>query len=272
MNRKTTALDVSKLSKPVRPSAEEVSEIVRVLGLSRTQAHELQLLIDHLLADIDAFFEELSRLAPRPERARRLHRIEKAFSRLRYEVETSGDLLDEILPFDLSQKLGGKLTFSAIGEAIGQSVSPRQFDYAIRKLLEREPHLSMRGIDQTFEAERQSLGLNHAGAIFRSMIYDLYEPLGLWASLNKRRPGTKPRWIRNLLVERLAESSVDILGQPATGTADGRFVQLCTAVLNIMEISSEGVEEAVEKAVKTLKEKRAAKEEAAQRDGEGVIP
>ena len=113
----------------------------------------------------------------------------------------------------------------------------------------------MQDIDQTFEAERQGLGLNHAGTIFRSMINDLYEPLGQWVSLEKRRPGAKPKWMRNVLVERLAEASNDVLGEKATGTANGRFVRLCAAVLNATAISSEGVEKAVEAILKAPKGK-----------------
>ena len=271
MSQKQSALDVSGLSRPDHPSAESVAEIVRVLGLSQSQAHELQILIDHFLADVDADLQQLSRLAPRPERARRLRRIEKALRRVQYEVEKSGELLDELLPFDLSQKLGRKLTFTAIGEAIGTPVAPRQFDYAMRSLLERESPLSMQAIDETFEAERESLGINHPGAVFRSMIEDLYEPLGQWVKLDKRRPGRKALRFRNLLVERLAEASNDVLGEPATSTANGRFVQLCSAVLDAMAISSEGVENAVEGAVKALKQ-RAEGEKVAVGQGEEGPP
>ena len=271
MSQKPSALDVSGLPRPVHPSAEKIAEIVRVLGLSPVQAYELQILIEHFLADIDAYLQQLNRLAPRPERARRLRRIEKALRRVQYEVEKSGELLDELLPFDLSQKLGRKLTFAAIGEAIGKPVAPRQFDYAMRSLLERDSPLSMQAIDEVFEAEREGLGLNHAGAVFRSLTNDLYEPLGQWVKLDKRPPGRKALRFRNLLVERLAEASNDVLGEPATSTANGRFVQLCSAVLDAAAISSEGVENVVERAAKALKQKAEQEKVAAGQGEEGPL-
>jgi hypothetical protein len=169
------------------------------------------------MTDVDAYVDQLRRIAPRSERARRLRRIEKALRQVQY-VEKCGDvLLDQLLPFDLSQQLGGKLTFAAIGEAIGSAVSPRQFNYVVQKVVEREGHLSMQGVENAFNTERQALGLNHGGVIFRSMINDLYTPFGRWVELDKKPPGRKAMRFRNLLVERLAEASEDVwaTGRPA---------------------------------------------------------
>lgn len=254
MTSPKTALEASGLKPPVRPSAEDEAEIVRSFELSADQAHELHLTIGHFIEDVSGYLAELARIPPRSERANRLRRIEKALRRVQYEVQTSGDLLDHLLPFELSEKLGCKLTFAAIGEAVGSPQEPVNFEGAAQDIIAREGRLSMQALEATFAYKRRALGLAHGGAIFRSMIDDLYVPLGRWVELDKKKSGAKPKQFRNLVIGRLAEASQDILGTEATGTANGRFVRLCAAVLNAMKIPSRGVEKAVET---VLKQRRA---------------
>lgn len=255
MSRNKTALDVSGLARPVCPSPEDMAEIIRSFGLSEKQVHELRLVINHFMMDIDAYLAELDRIPPRPERAGRLRRIEKALRRVQYEVERSEALLDHILPFDLSEDLGGKLTFAAIGAAIGSPQAPRQFRHTIAVIAERDGDLSMKTVEEAFDAERRSLGLKHGGAIFRSMVNDLYAPLGRWVELDKKVAGRKPMMFRNLLIERLAYASEDVLGHAATSTAKGPFVRLCAAVLDAVQLPSDGVEKAVETIIRKRRER-----------------
>jgi hypothetical protein len=257
----TTALAVSGLKRPTRPSTAAKAKIVRAFKLSDVQAHELRLVIDHFMADVDGYLQELERIPPRSERAGRLRRIEKALRRVKYEVEKSGKVLDHLLPFDQSERLGSKHTFTAISDVVGSPQAPPNVDAIVQDIITRDGRLSIQALETALEYKRRALGLKYPGAIFRAMINDLYAPLGDWVERDKRISGRKPLIVRNRLIERLAEASEDILGARATSTAKGRFVGLCAAVLDAMKIPSDGVEKAVVAVLKNRKAKSRANAE-----------
>ena len=64
--------------------------------------------------------------------------------------------------------------------------------------------------------------------------------------------GAPPRVERDYLVVALAVNSLAIVGQDATATADSRFADLCTRVINFVGIGEDGLEDAIGRVLKRL--------------------
>lgn len=233
--------------------AQMLRRDLRPLKLTAAQESELYLVLEHYFQDIEAWQAELQRIKPRSKRAMRLRRIEKALRRVQYEVESSGEILNEILPFDLSERLGGKMTFAALRAAAGPSKWASNLRLSPKVLIKCRNLDDIESLEAVFDYKRRALGLEHAGRVFKSMIDDLYAPLGQWVERDKKVAGRKPMQLRNMLIERLVEASPRILGRRATSTEKGRFEQLCTAVLPAVRLPSDGVQKAIVAVLKTRK-------------------
>jgi hypothetical protein len=145
------------------------------------------------------------------------------------------------------------MTFAALREAAGPSKWASNLRLSPEVLTKCKNLNDIESVEAAFDYKRRALGLQHAGRIFKSMIDDLYSPLGQWVERDKKVAGRKPMHLRNMLIERLVEASPRILGRRATSTANGRFVQLCAAVLPVIRLPSDGVEKAVAAILKTRK-------------------
>jgi hypothetical protein len=253
MKPRVSAFSVSGLEPPTSPTDESIKAIAKSFKLTKAQGHELRLEIKHLMADVEVYINTLKSKSPRADLANRLKRIGKALRRVHYEVEKSGDMLNELLPFDVTEKLGAKLTFAAISQAVGSPKTPRSFHHFVQQVESQDGRLTMEGLERVFETQRRTLGIEHGHLLFKAMIDDLYRPFARWVELDRKPPGAPPLFFRNLVIKRLAKASKDILGSKATSTAGGRFVQLCDAVLTAMKLPSDGVEKAAAAVLKRMK-------------------
>jgi hypothetical protein len=113
-------------------------------------------------------------------------------------------------------------------------------------------------IDYFFGSDmRKSLGLLVAwssvsqsegaiGQLYLEMIDALYLPIKKRVDL-KNKGGRPSIWTRDLVLEMLASDSEAIIGTPATATAGSGFVRLCDSVLRALQVSTEGLEQAIER-------------------------
>jgi hypothetical protein len=80
------------------------------------------------------------------------------------------------------------------------------------------------------------------------------QPIKTWFAVDRLNRGGRPTKnpARDLLLFRLAEAAPVVIGHRATATARGRFVRLCGAVVVACGLEDQGIERAVEKAIKEL--------------------
>jgi hypothetical protein len=234
MKRMTNALEASGLKRPVKPSNEEIARIIRLFDLFPHQAAELQALIDDFIAISREHLNKLERSLPQRDLALRLRRIEKSLRLVCEEAERSRKYLDEILPSELSRMIGGVLTYAALEKLTGSKQGTGNYRQVIKNILPKHGNISIPILEEHTAFERQSLGQKHAAIIFRSLLHDIHRPLARWVELDKRKAGRKSNALQDLLIERLATASVDIIGRKPSSTPNGRFVELCRAVLDSM--------------------------------------
>jgi hypothetical protein len=230
------------VSLPVAPSGENVTAIARKLDLTEQQKRALRVFFDDFARDVEARVREHEHRPLRRKLANRLKRIEKALRKIHQEVQNSGDLLDDLVPRDIGDRLGAQLTFSAISEAVQEEKLPLNFEVFRQEVAERDGGLTMSALEKIFVFQRRTLGVMYGAILFRRMINDLYCPFRRWVETDK---GPKPKFFRNLVIQRLAASSMDIIGKMASSSPGGRFTSLCAEVLTAMRLTTDLVEKAV---------------------------
>jgi hypothetical protein len=257
MTKATKSSAADGIVPPKKPSQETFDQLVREYQLTESQANELAIVMSHLLADAEAYINTLGQLAPRKRRVERLKRMEKAFHRLHYEVRTSGELMDQFLPSETKEALGRALTFAAISKAIGEEKVPRNFNHFKELIIDRDGQLTMQALEAEFEPQRRTLGIEFGHLLFAALMDELYRPFARWVELEKEHKGGAPaKFLRNLIIQRLAEVSQGLIGTRATTTAGGRFEKLCNSVLLAMGQSNEGLDKAIPAVLKKMKEER----------------
>jgi hypothetical protein len=93
----------------------------------------------------------------------------------------------------------------------------------------------------------------HAGRILRAVLElvrsELRDPSDQGSS---DRGGREPNYVCRHLIRTLAEASPDVLGQPATATAGGAFMQLVAEIFTACDLSQRGLEQAVQRELARL--------------------
>lgn len=245
MNRHKNALEASGLKRPVRPSKQAFSRIVRQFDLDIKQAAELRALVEHFLADAHQHLDRLEKSPPQRDLAKRLRRIERYLRLAREEAERGKSVLDGILPGELSRMIGGMLTYAALEKYTGETRAPIVAEQKMKAVRGKRGGLSIRFLEEHTAFERESIGQKHAAFLFVGLLAELHRPLGRWVERDKRKAGVRPNVFQDLLIGRLAAASMRVLGSRATSTAKGRFVDLCIALLDGMRVPSGNVAKAV---------------------------
>jgi len=245
--KKTKANEESKVAILSFPKPDDWKNIVRDLKLTTTQERELEITSRHVLADIESYQAVKSKAPPRHIFVAALKRLEKALDRVQSEMESGGHLMNQYLPSNTLEFIGASFTFSAIGQAIAADVFPGDHDFAIQKMIERNNFISMADLEKHFYNDRVALGYKYGGEILKHFIDVIHADLNTWVELERRNQGGRPADIsRKYIIRRLAEMSPKIIGESATTTAQGKFAELCIAVLPACGFSSEGIEKAIE--------------------------
>ena len=226
------------------PSAEAWKDIIRDHKLTPAQEWTLKNVLDSALAGISRYRQKLRNEPDRALLVRRLKKFAKALGELRDECERSVDLMQHFLPYDALASIGQSLTFSAMSAAFGQDVLTGRRDLKIDLV---------RASEDT-PATRLAFGLKHGNLLLTHFIERLHAPLARWIELDRQNKGGRPaNAVRGYLIYRLAEAAPDIIGEPASISSTGTFVDLCTAVLVACGLSETGVAKAVPGMVSKLR-------------------
>ncbi len=236
------------------PESTAWSDLVRDLKLTKMQAHELLIALRHVHADVEFYNQAVAGRPDRKELIRRLRLMEKAFGRLQYECRRNAAFLEFMLPHDAGAFLGLSLTFTYMGEALGEDVFPKNFDFQMERMAADETPITLRSLEELSRPMRESLGLKHSHRLLPHLVDHIYAPLKKWVELDRlNRGGRKPQLERRLLINELARAAPDIIGEKASVATSGRFVNLCAGVMSACGLPVEGLEKAMPGIVKQFR-------------------
>jgi hypothetical protein len=261
-------------------SPQELKQELGDLSLTQAQAAALNRTLWHVDQDLKNFRTKLEGRQPRPERVRRQRRMGKILSELQDEIRRQGNTLADFLPLDTQEAIGEIMSFSAMEAALGKKLASRDpqggVKEAVMRLADRsdvriaEIEAEQEGLEETlkrltadgsdvriaeiearFDYQRKTLGLKHAPELLAHLVDRIYRPIQVWLDLDRLNRGGRPSdVVRDYVLIRLIEAAPEVLGSRATGTADGKFVRLCTGVFNACGLNTEGLEKAIERILK----------------------
>jgi hypothetical protein len=237
------------------PEPESWANIVRDCKLTHAQANKLEVTLKEALDDIDRYYLKLQNRPSRDVLVKHLKRFEKALKRLLNECQRSAKLMEFFLPFDALGFIGQSLTFSAMSEALGKDVFPKNYDVQFKFKRSRGKRITLASVEQGTRPMREARGLNHGHLILTYLIERIHGPLEKWIELDRlNKGGRNPDAVRRHLIYRLAEAAPAILGKAASVSTTGKFVDLCSAVLVACGLPESGIAKAVPAVVKRLRE------------------
>jgi hypothetical protein len=238
------------------PKQQMWTTLVRDLKLSPIQANALGITIQHVVADLDDYNTAKGKTPPRATLVGRLELMEKAFRNLRFEMERSAHLMSDFLPHDLLMNVGESLTFSAMNEALGEDVSPKDSVIAIRREVSGNDRVTITSLENHYASYRHALGLKKGHLLLKHIIDTAHASLNKWVEADKlNKGGCPPNMARRYLVYRLAEMAPEIIGRRASIAKTGPFVRLCSQVVPACGLSATGIESAVPLIVREMRTK-----------------
>jgi hypothetical protein len=183
----------------------------------------------------------------------RLETFEKALHGLLKECRRNAGLMHSFLPHNTLAYIGQSLTFSAIGEALGRNVFPKNFNIKFKVKSQGEP-VTFALMDELSRPRRETLGLEHGHLILTHFIQAIHAPFARWLELSRQNKGGRPaNAVRRYLIYRLAEAAPDVIGSPATVAVTGTFADLCTSVLQACGLPEAGIAKAIPAVVRKLR-------------------
>jgi hypothetical protein len=228
------------------PDPEAWKNLVRDLKLNDDQSYWLRITVGDIIAELKSHEKAKSEKLPRPILVERLKLMEKAFSRLQCEMDRSADLMSDFLPFDMLERIGDFLTFTAMGDALGEDVFPKNTPIFVGKMLAKKEQITLRALEDYHSPQRRALGLKNGHTILKHFFESIYAPLKHWVELDRLNKGGRPSNIaRRYLIWRLADAAPNIIGKSAPVSTSGKFVALCSQVLPACGLSAKGIEKAV---------------------------
>ena len=236
------------------PDPESWANIARDCKLTDAQANTLEITLKEALDEIDRYYSKLQNRPSRDVLVKHLKLFEKALKRLQDECQRSANLMEFFLPSDTLGFIGESLTFSAMSEALGRDVFPKNYDFRIQVKQSQGKRITLASLEQDTRPTRGALGLKHGHLILTYLIEWIHGPLERWIELDRlNKGGRNPDLVRRYLIHRLAEAAPDILGKTASVSTTGKFVELCSAVLVACGLPESGIAKAVPTAVKRLR-------------------
>ena len=212
---------------PKFPEGAAWKLLVKDSNLDETQERELRGVLVQALLDLDAYFKVGRSRQERKAQINRLNRFYAALKALVDDLEDDPARLEKAMPFDTQ-------------EAIGRWLA----DQAVR-VAKNDPRMG-----GPAEHVRRSAGLKHSVALLTAALSEIKAPIDAWMAQYQPDPGARwPDVVREFLIISLANHSETIIGTPASSTAEGLFENLCTRVLDAFGENSEGLKEAIDRAL-----------------------
>lgn len=209
------------------PSPAALNEITREFELTDSQRRELELVLRHAREDLVGYFQTRIGRGPRKDRMDQLAALDKAMARLVYSLGKDLDLVNENLPFECREAIAWCASSQLIAAVTGDKLS----DAGARE-----------------SARQEVVGLHHGARILAAQLRLIRGPIQAVLAEKSTDPGgPEPNHLRAFLIRALAKAAPLIIGQEATGTADGKFHRLITAVFAALEIDDTGLEKVIER-------------------------
>jgi hypothetical protein len=249
----TIRQDIEKLQPelPLKfPSEESLAEIALNLRLSQKELSELRLVLGHVVIDVNAYVKITGGRNSKPSRVKRLKKINGLLTALIAELAQEPQSLLDVLPNDTLEHIGQGLSLSGMAETLGMDAYPKGIDRKLNSDEFRAEILSVAKVESMTLTKRSALGLLYGPSLLVNYLAKVHAPLRRLAdTADLSVGGRKKDYARHHLVYWLALMSEEILGKEASINTEGRFVDLCSLVMEACGLDPKGVNKLVPRVV-----------------------
>ena len=237
------------------PTEGDWKDLIKRFHLSDDQAHNLTVVLQQVIADLDQFRATMDAMPKRSHLVSRIKRLEKVFGHVAGELKRAEKDLSHLLPHDVGSFIGLAMNFTAIGQALGTEEFPVFVDLEIERGIRDYRLLTQKQIEEAGNPKREALGLSHSHVLLPYLINGIYEPLRLWVELDRKNKGGRtPQMLRRYLAYWLTYEANGILGKRPTIAQSGKFVEFCEAVFEACRLSYDGLDKILPALVKRVRE------------------
>jgi hypothetical protein len=195
-------------------------QIAKRLSLNKVQAHELGMVVAHIIKDVQTLEAWQARNPPRSRRVSRLKLIEKTMADLHSALAMRPDHLTALMPNATVDFLAAAFTQPTLSDLIGLDLT-------------KSP------------AEKRAITEKKAGELLSSLIRVLHLPFAQLVEINRQNKVGRPRdYLRHHIIGELAKVAPGIIGREASVAGLGPFVRLCSGYLHCSWPQDQGAREA----------------------------
>jgi len=235
------------------PSEEALKEIVLDLKLTEQQALALNRAIEHAFSQINLHQGRNHSPEKRKDLIIRMRNLEKALTKLEYEIARSQKYMNDYLPFDALEMIGTRSSLAFIREVLGDNAISPSLEFQMNIEFAEKGFFGDYKIDSISRPILQAIGLKHGSELFERYISDLLGSLKTWRRLNGAGSARRPALIyRQHLIRILIISAQEILGKPAAKSPNGKFVVLCERVVEACGLQGSTIGPSIPKLVEEL--------------------
>jgi hypothetical protein len=239
------------------PNAEDRSEIERIYSLDGPRSKLLWDSVHQIVREIQehaATMEYRAKGRNRQQVNAYIRRLNRLLQQLNDHLLECDQNADSVIRRLLGNRLGVLLSHAAVANLTG--ITPtRELSVHIWDSLEERPRSEIYpALDKELASTRSLVTAQRATKTLRGLILVLSAPLGEFLELERQVRGGKPaKRYRNHVIARLAPVYRQLWEKQPTSSPEGKFVQLCEHLIDLIGLDTDGTDQAVVRILKRLK-------------------
>ncbi len=236
------------------PEKTELEVLQKEFNLSATQIHDLEMLLKHVHADLEAFNTTYADTEGRMKKINAALEIEDALLNLRDVFERHQNELNECLPIDVQERIGEAFDLSFARFSVNDHVSYKRLNNDLEKYFCDQKTIKAEQIEHLTLPRRQAIGMKGGGHMLWFFIEHIHRPMAVWTALHNANSGGRPRkYTRTYLLHNLASEAKGLLGAVAPTTKKGRFVDFAMSVVELCGLEPQGTDAAIPEIVRKIR-------------------
>jgi len=236
------------------PEKTELKVLQKEFKLSATQVHDLEMLLKHVHADLEAFNTTYADAEGRMKKINAALEIEDALLNLRVVFERHQNELNECLPIDVQERIGEAFDLSFARFSVNDHVSYQRLNDDLENYFCGQKTITAEEIERLTLPRRQAIGMKGGGHMLWCFIEHIHRPMAVWTALHNANSGGRPRkYARTYLLHHLASEAEGLIGTVAPTTKKGRFVDFAVRIVELCGLEPQGTDAAIPDIVRKIR-------------------
>lgn len=239
------------------PNAEDRREIERIFALNNSMAKLLWDSVHQIVGEIQehaAIVENRAKGRDRQQVNAYIRRLNRLLCQLNDQLIDCDPNADQVVRRVLGNQLGVLLSQAAVANLSGITPAHEPSVHLWDSLEEQDYSEIYPALEAGFTSARCYITAQRATKTLRGLILALSAPLGEFLNMERQaKGGTPAKLYRNHVIARLAPVYRQLWDKQPTSSPNGKFVQLCEHLIDLIGLDSNGTDQAVVRILRRLK-------------------